>query len=154
MKPRAAIILIEKDKIALIKRYRSRNQYLVFPGGKVKINETPVEAAAREAEEELGLKTTIGKMVAEVWYLGAPQYYFLASSTGGEFGQGAGREMNNAPDSEKGSYLPIWVNVDSILDLPVLPRLMAEFVWKSFHEEWPESPLTVTDTLPEGSIDS
>ena len=154
MKPRAAIILIEKDKIALIERYRSGNRYLVFPGGKVKVNETPLEAAAREAEEELGLRTTIGKMVAEVWFLGAPQYYFLASSTGGEFGQGAGPEMNSTPESEKGSYFPIWVNVDSILDLPVFPRLMAEFVWKSFHEGWPESPLTVTDSIPEESIDS
>jgi 8-oxo-dGTP pyrophosphatase MutT (NUDIX family) len=153
MKPRAAIILIEKDKIALIERYRSGNHYLVFPGGKVKNSEIPIEAAAREAEEELGLKTTIGKMVAEVWYLGAPQYYYLASSAGGEFGQGAGREMNSAPDSEKGSYLPIWVSIDSLLDLPVLPRRMAEFILKSYHEGWPEAPLTVTDTLLEGSID-
>jgi 8-oxo-dGTP pyrophosphatase MutT (NUDIX family) len=149
VKARAAVILIVNDKIALIERYRSGKHYLVFPGGKIKSRENPIDAASREAEEELGLKTTIGRMVAEVWYQGTPQYYFLAEASDGQFGQASGAEMSSHPDSEKGSYLPIWMGVDSLLNLPLLPKLMAEFVWKSFHEGWPVEPLVVTDVFSE-----
>jgi 8-oxo-dGTP diphosphatase len=148
MKARAAIILIENDKIALIERFRLGMHYLVFPGGKVKTGESSFEAAAREAEEELGLKVKIGLMVAEVWYLDSPQYYFLAEAITGQFGHGSGSEMSSTPDSEKGSYLPVWVEVETLLNTPVLPKLMAEFVLKSYNGGWPEKPLVVTDRPP------
>lgn len=81
MKARAAIILILEDKIALIERYRRGVHYFVFPGGKIDEGETPAQAAKRETKEELGLEVEIGRMVAEVWYLGSPQYYFSAQQT-------------------------------------------------------------------------
>jgi 8-oxo-dGTP diphosphatase len=149
MKARAAIILIENDRIALIERNRSGRYFFVFPGGKVKTSETPVESAAREAEEELGLKVEIGLMVAEVWYREAPQYYFLAEKTGGQFGNGTGSEMSSTPDSKKGSHHPIWMEIKKITSQPVLPKIMAEFVWKSYNEGWQVKPLLVTDTLPD-----
>ena len=92
-------------------------------------------------------------MVAEVWYLGTPQYYFLAESIGGQFGQGSGAEMSSSPDSEKGSYLPVWVSIDTLLDQPLLPSLMAEFVWKSYREGWPGNPLLVTSSFPDETIE-
>lgn len=152
MKARAAVILIENDKIALIERFRSGMSYFVFPGGKVKTGESPAVAAAREAEEELGLKVKIGLMVAEVWYQGSPQFYYLAEVMDGDFGHGSGSEMSSAPDSESGSYLPVWVQVNSLLDKPLLPKLMAEFVWKSYNEGWPEKPLIVTELLPNEAL--
>jgi 8-oxo-dGTP pyrophosphatase MutT (NUDIX family) len=149
VRARAAVILIQNDKIALIERCRSGLDYFVFPGGKVKTNESTLEAAAREAQEELGLNLKIGLMVAEVWYLGLPQFYFLAEPIGGRFGHGSGSEMNSTPDSEKGSYLPVWVEDNKLLNLPVLPKLMAEFVWKSHNEGWSRKPLMVTDRPPD-----
>ena len=153
MKARAAVIIIENDKIALIERHRLNRHYFVFPGGKIKTDETSVEAAAREAEEELGFQVKIGPMVAEVWYLGTPQYYFLAEFIGGKFGQGSGAEMSSPPDSEKGSYLPVWVSIDTLLDQPLLPMLMAEYVWKSYREGWPGNPLLATDSFPDETIE-
>jgi 8-oxo-dGTP diphosphatase len=154
MKPRAAVIIIEKDKIALIERFRSGKRYFVFPGGKIKTNESAVEAAGREAEEELGLKIRIGKMVAEVWYLGSPQYYFLAESISGKFGTGDGAELTSPPESERGSYLPVWISVDSLVDCPVLPTVMAEFVQNSYRGAWPANPLVVTDRSPNEMTDT
>ncbi|NJD58349.1 MAG: NUDIX domain-containing protein [Anaerolineae bacterium] len=145
MKPRSAVILIENNRIALIERYRSGLHYFVFPGGKIKVNETPEAAARREPLEELGLEVEIGRMVAEVWYLETPQYYFLARVAGGEFGTGSGGEMHSSPDSMKGSHLPVWMPVDDIIVQPVLPSLVAGLVQASYHQGWPAEPFTITD---------
>lgn len=149
VKSRAAVIIIENDKIALIERHHSDQHYYVFPGGKVKSSESPIEAAAREAEEELGLKVKIGSLVAEVCYLGVPQYYFLAEPISGQFGNGDGSEMNSLPDSVKGSYQPVWMAIDAVTNQPVLPKIMAEFIIKSCREGWPDNPLRMNDSSPD-----
>ena len=149
MKARAAVILIQNGKIALIERYRQGLHYFVFPGGKVEAKETPAQAAARETKEELGLKVVVGAMVAVVWYLGSPQYYFLAQAAGGQFGQGNGSEMNSAPDSTKGTYHPIWMELTKLKSQPLLPKIMTGFVLKSIQDGWAETPLLVKDQPPD-----
>ncbi len=149
MKARAAVILIQDDKIAMIERHRSGRYYFVFTGGKIEAGETPAITARREAQEELGLEVSIGSLVAEVWYLGKPQYYFLADTIRGEFGHGTGREMASLAGSAKGSHLPLWMPLSDVTRLPVLPKLMADFVAKSYPSAWPTSPLVVTDQPPD-----
>jgi 8-oxo-dGTP diphosphatase len=144
MKPRAAVILIEGDCIALIERYRSGLHYYSFPGGKVEADETPEQAARRETLEELGLQVEIKRMVAEIWYQGTPQYYFLADVTRGQFGTGTGKEMNTSVNSAKGSHLPVWMPIELISERPVLPRILADFIRKSHRDGWPDEPLLVT----------
>jgi 8-oxo-dGTP diphosphatase len=145
MKPRAAVILIENDRIALIERYRSATHYFAFPGGKVEAGETSAIAAKREILEELGLDVEIGQMVGEVWYMGTPQYYFLAQIVGGQFGAGAGKEMSDLPDSPKGSHLPTWMKLEEITKQPVLPKPVAEYVYYSSKHGWPSQPLVIKD---------
>jgi len=152
VKARAAVILIQNDKIALIERNRSGKHYYVFPGGKIEAGESPAFAAERESKEELGLDVRIGPMVAEVWYLGSPQYYYLADRIDGQFGHGTGPEMSSLPDSKKGSYLTVWLPVDEVLSRQVLPKLMAEFVWKSHHTSWPDHTLVVTEHPPDEPV--
>jgi mutator protein MutT len=149
VKARAAAILIQNDKIALIERNRSGRHYFVLPGGKIEPGETPASAVAREIKEELGLDVTVGSMVAKVRYLGSPQYYFLANSIGGRFGDGTGKEMRSLPDTKKGSYFPIWLPVDELQRQPVLPKLVAKFIRESHLKGWPDIPLIVTDRLPD-----
>ena len=151
MKPRAAVILIQNDKIALIDRHRQGSHYIVFPGGKVEAGETPAEAARRETREELGLEVNIGRMVAEVWYLGNPQYYFLAEASGGRFGQGTGEEMNSSLGSKKGTYRPTWMRLGELARQPVLPKLVAELVMNASRDGWPEATLVVRDMPPDES---
>jgi hypothetical protein len=84
-------------------------------------------------------------MVAEVWYQGTPQYYFLGQIISGQFGRGSGKEMSSLLDSEKGSHLPVWMPVGELTTKPVLPKLVAEFVYSAYYSEWPPHPLIVTD---------
>ena len=55
MSYRAAILLFQGDKIALIERHRSGMHYFTFPGGHVEEGETPEQTAVREAEETFRL---------------------------------------------------------------------------------------------------
>jgi mutator protein MutT len=144
MSYRAAIILIEQDKVALIERHRQGVHYFTFPGGHVEIGETPEQAVVRETWEELGMEVEILKLVAKSTWQGHDQYYFLVKHTGGLFGTGSGNEIHNPPPG-RGTYHPLWVLVTRLLDLPVRPRGMAELTMKSMKEGWPEEAVLLSE---------
>jgi len=140
MSYRAAVVLLQNDSVALIERYRQGRHYFTFPGGHIEEGETPEQAAVREAEEELGLRVTIQKLLAVIWWQGQPQYYYLVQAGEGNFGTGQGEEMRQV-HPEKGSYTPLWVRVDDLPRYPVLPRAMAELVMRGVRAGWPSAPL-------------
>ena len=76
------IITITNNKeIILIKQYRHAvNEYLIeIPAGKIEDNESPIEAAKKELEEETGftvLCCMIRKTVKSILHLGQDQLYF------------------------------------------------------------------------------
>lgn len=70
MRDRSSVIIIENEKLALIKRTKDDAEYYVFPGGGIKDGETKKEAAEREAWEELGVKVKVGKYFSEVAFNG------------------------------------------------------------------------------------
>ncbi|WP_407670288.1 NUDIX domain-containing protein [Paenisporosarcina antarctica] len=55
MRDRGAVVLIENNKVGLIKRIRDGNVYYVFPGDGIEVGENPEIAAKREAFEELSV---------------------------------------------------------------------------------------------------
>lgn len=139
MSYRAAVILIENGQVALIERHRQGRHYFTFPGGHVDPGETPEQAAVRETEEELGLKVELKRLLAEIWWHGKPQYYYLAEIVAGIFGTGRGKEILQ-PRPEKGTYEPVWVALGDLLEKPVQPRSMAEIVVRAQAGGWPEPP--------------
>jgi mutator protein MutT len=144
MSYRAAAILIESGLVALIERHKEGRHYFTFPGGHIDEGETPEHAVVREIEEELGLQVAIKRLVAEIGWHGRPQFYYLVERIGGTFGTGHGEEMNN-PLPEKGSYLPMWLPVDALLEEPVLPREVAEMIFRFVKEGWPETPVVIPE---------
>jgi 8-oxo-dGTP diphosphatase len=137
MSYRAAVVLLQDDKIALIERYRAGLHYFTCPGGHVEPGETPKQAAVREAKEELGLDVSVRRLLAEIWWNDRPQLYYLVEAVGGEFGTGTGEEMHSSVP-ERGSYQPVWVSLQDLLDLPVLPRMFAEMIVKARSAGWPD----------------
>jgi 8-oxo-dGTP pyrophosphatase MutT (NUDIX family) len=144
MSYRAAILLFQEDKIALIERHRSGMHYFTFPGGHVEEGETPEQAAVREAEEELGLAVFIKKHLARIGWQGKWQYYYLVETLGGTFGSGTGEEMLT-PHPEKGSYQPIWMSIAELPDQPVLPREMVDLVARFGCQGWPDQPIIIPE---------
>jgi 8-oxo-dGTP diphosphatase len=144
MSYRAAIVLMKDDKIALIERHRAGLHYFTFPGGHVERGETPEQAAVRETKEELGLDVSIQRLLAQIWWNEKPQYYYLVEAVGGDFGTGTGKEIHQS-HPVKGSYQPVWVPVQRLLDLPVLPRAFAEMTLKASSAGWPDAVTVLHD---------
>lgn len=108
MRDRGSVVIVEKDKVALIKRIRDNSVYLVFPGGGIENGETPEEGAKREAFEELGVEVRVNECIAKIKYNGT-QYYFLTEIINGTFG--TGQEEYTYKERARGIYLPTWVDI-------------------------------------------
>lgn len=63
IKVRAAVILMEMDKILLVKHSKGGKDYWVLPGGGVEKGESLIEAAIREIKEETNLEIKVKKLV-------------------------------------------------------------------------------------------
>jgi 8-oxo-dGTP diphosphatase len=126
---RAGVILVERDRVAVIERVRrSVAPYHLLPGGTVEPGESAAEAAAREAYEELGLSVRLGPLAATVHRNGNVQQYFFASVVGGRFGSGTGAELASPVESESGSYRPVWLPTASLVAHDVRPGPLAELL--------------------------
>jgi len=119
MRNRGSVVIVEEDRLALIKRTKDGSVYYVFPGGGIEDGETPESAAKREALEELGVEVNIRECIAKVEYNGT-QYFFLSEIIAGTFGTGNGEELEGNRDS--GAYLPMWVDIDRLSSIDIKPK--------------------------------
>lgn len=142
---RAAAIILLDGQIALIRREKKGRLYYVFPGGKQETDESCEQACIREVEEELGLQVSVGRLVAQTWYRGREQYYYLCTVTGGQFGSGLGPEMIEPFTPESGTYMPVWLPVSDLHNYLVLPRPVAELVQSVQSRGWPDQPLVFNE---------
>jgi len=139
MRNRAGIILIHEGKLALIERHRQGRHYFAFPGGGVDEGETDEQAAIREAEEELGIRVKVVQQAATILREGRRnQVYFLVDWVDGEFGTGTGEEYGEV-DEFHGTYHPVWMPMEEVLEKNVVPSGLAELTIKSHREGWGES---------------
>ncbi|MEK5036764.1 NUDIX hydrolase [Sporosarcina sp. FSL K6-3457] len=126
MRNRGSSVIIENNKVALIKRVRAGQEYYVFPGGGTEQGESPEQAAIRETFEELGVHVAIKGSLGIVNYNGV-QYFFIAEIIDGVFGTGEGEEFGDECRN-RGTYEPTWVEVEQLSSLDVYPIEIAEKV--------------------------
>ncbi|WP_375199562.1 NUDIX hydrolase [Bacillus sp. RS11] len=123
MRDRGSVVIVENDKVGLIQRIRGGSVYYVFPGGGIENGETPEEGAKREAFEELGVEVKVNECIAKVEYNGT-QYFFLSEIINGIFGTGQGEEYADK-ESDRGTYLPMWVDIKRLSSIDVKPKEVA-----------------------------
>jgi 8-oxo-dGTP diphosphatase len=131
LRDRASVVIVENNRVGLIKRIREGNIYYVFPGGGIENGETPIGGAKREAWEELGVEVTVKDCIAKVEYNGT-QYFFLSEIIDGEFGTGQGEEYTDE-NRDRGTYLPMWVDLDKLSSIDVKPKEVALKVQRIFN---------------------
>lgn len=123
LRDRASVIIVENNRVGLIKRIREGNVYYVFPGGGIENGETPEDGAKREALEELGVEVKVDDCIAKVEFNGT-QYFFLSEIIDGEFGTGQGEEYIDE-FRDRGKYLPMWVDLAKLSSIDVKPKEVA-----------------------------
>jgi 8-oxo-dGTP diphosphatase len=132
LRNRSAVVLIENKKVALIKRIRDGSIYYVFPGGGIEDGEAPAAGAKREALEELGVEVNVNECISEVEYNGT-QYFFRSEIISGTFGTGQGEEFTE-DKSDRGTYLPVWVNINELHSIDVRPKEVALKIQSLFND--------------------
>ena len=105
--PRARVVIVQSDRVALIRRVRDRHTYFLFPGGGVEEGETPEQAARREAVEELGVEVELGELVHEESFGGTRFLYYDAWIVGGSFGTGDWPDHADLTARERARAVPM-----------------------------------------------
>jgi inorganic pyrophosphatase len=114
MRHRAAVFVIDKDKLLLFYRLKNGEEYYAVPGGGVEPNETPEQAAVRELKEETSLDITLSEKIGEFESDGNQQYFYIAKSWNGTptFG---GEELER--QSPANVYRLEWVPIEKLNDI-------------------------------------
>jgi len=77
------MLIIDRDRLLLVHRFKDGREYCVLPGGGVEEGETPEVACVREAMEETGLVVELGEKLAVLINNGREDHYFhIARFTG------------------------------------------------------------------------
>lgn len=134
-KTRVRAIIIDKDRILLIKRVKKTSVYWVLPGGGLEEGETHEETAIRECKEELGVDVSVLEYFDAVAtkYLEQDQenLFYICKIIGGEIGTGEGPEYQ-AGDYYEGEHIPEWISIERFQEIDIRPEAIKDKILDLF----------------------
>jgi 8-oxo-dGTP diphosphatase len=124
------VVRIPPNEILLIRRTRQGRVYHVAPGVPVLDGETPGAAAARAAQEELGLEVTVDRMLHAQAFSGVDHFFFMATAGAGVEGATLAHERDDFElDTElDGTYELVRLRATELLAYDVRPLELAQSV--------------------------
>jgi len=129
----ARAIIIHEGKLVSMYREREGVIYYTFPGGGKEKNETIEECVTREVFEEFGIDVKPIKMVYKYESQRSVEYFYLVDWISGEFGTGQGEEFQE--DNKKGVYIPKFIEIAEIPNLPLMPPEIALVFYNDYKKE-------------------
>jgi inorganic pyrophosphatase len=114
MRHRAAVFVLDTNKVLLFHRFKNGDEYYAVPGGGVETDETPEIAAVRELKEETSLNVVLGEKIGELEEDGNRQYFYIARSWSGTPALGGPEAERNSPDNH---YLLEWISIEKLKDI-------------------------------------
>jgi len=126
---RVSAIIIDGDKILLIRRVKNLAEYYVLPGGSAEGNESILTALSREIKEETGLSVIVEK---ELWQINSAQdprtqHIFLIKQFEGILRLGK-PEINR--QSKNNQYHLEWHNIKELSKLKFFPEELKDKIIK------------------------
>jgi len=115
---RIALLMIEKDKILLVRHRKGEKTYWLLPGGGLEYGETISECAKREALEELSLEIALGDLLFANESIPSDKHrhvlnlYYQAKVIGGQIKLGDEEVLAEAA----------WIEIDLIDELTLYPN--------------------------------
>ena len=127
---RVSAIIFNQDKLLLIYRLKTGQEYYALPGGGVETGELPKEAIIREIKEELGIGID---SLTEIHHQKTPvrQDTFYTCFTRDLNISVTGPEKNHLQD-QNNLFNPVWVTKGSIQKIPVFPKPAEELLGKQW----------------------
>lgn len=123
---RARVILYnsENDAMLLIHRLKNGRDYWVIPGGGAEGNETPVETALREIEEELNIQLKPADLTHLLEYKSQEdEHFFYAEIPFIAAPAISGEEKERANNTNV--YQPRWIAVKDLTQINLMPPKIA-----------------------------
>lgn len=121
--------VIKDNLILMMYRIKDGEEYYVFPGGHMQVNETPEQTALREIEEET---TVIAKDLQFAYEITGNlkgktthEYYFTGKWKSGEPTL-SGEESRRSTSTN--FYKPVWIELGKITDMHIYPDHCKEWV--------------------------
>jgi 8-oxo-dGTP diphosphatase len=105
---RAAVVVRDEGRVALMRRVRDGHTYFDFPGGLIRADEQPADTALREARDELGVRVVLGPRLLIEELRGETTHYYSAVAISGAF---------------EGDT--VWMDIAELPNYDVRPRALA-----------------------------
>lgn len=138
---RARAIIIHDEKIMSMYRERQDRVFYTFPGGGMEGNESEHDCVKREVLEEFGIVVEPIKKLYVYENQNSIEHFYLAKWVSGDFGSGTGEEFQ--ADINNGVYIPKFIQIVDIPNLPLMPPEVAT----SFYEDFVKNGIKIRDDI-------
>ena len=130
LKQRARSLIIKDNQILLMFRNKYGRIYFSLPGGGQEEQDKSLEeTAVRETLEETSIVAKVTELLqTSTDEKGELQSLFLCEYIEGDVNLGDDVEMAKMAVNPLNFYKPMWVNLESVKDLPIRPKRFQEFV--------------------------
>lgn len=131
------VVIIENDKVLLVKHQIGDDSAWIFPGGRVEENETTVDAAIRECKEETGYDIKVNGVCYlqefDIYYV----TYFNSTIIGGNL------IIGSDPDISKDKQIikdVKWIDICKLNNYEVYPENLAKLIYEGFNNNYINVP--------------
>jgi len=125
-------IVIQENKLLLLKRVKNNQTYYVFPGGHVDEGETPRDATPREVKEETNIDCSVTRLLYKSRLvtgnqIGQIQGFYLCNFKSGTPSRTNAEEYTCDPNSTgwdgtpRGTFEPLFIDINEIKNLDIRP---------------------------------
>lgn len=142
MRKAVRAIVVKDDMLLVMHRNKFGDKYFTLVGGRVKSDESIIEALYREVKEETSLTISNPRLVyieeAEAPF--GRQYIFLCTYSIGSIALHESSEEAKIHALGSNLYNPMWLPVANLPDAPFMPGALKSVIIQDLLNGFPEQP--------------